>query len=122
MTDHGEGGGRSTTSRGLDAVSGAAILEAVYNLRAEMDRRFTEQRDERRDHDARIDKYLDSLATKSEVRRLCEDVSDIRDDIKELRGQTVSQDAFRPVRLLVYGFASVILSGVAVALIALVLK
>lgn len=50
------------------------------------------------------------------------DIKDIKEIIKDSDARHVNQDQFTPVKLIVYGFAGLVLTAVVVALIALVLR
>lgn len=60
------------------------------------------------------------------IDRLVYDVDDIKKDINEikmgLKNDFVTQDQFDPVRKIVYGLVTLVLTGVVTALIALVIK
>jgi len=66
----------------------------------------------------------DIVATQIAV--IANDLNYIKCDIKEIKARLeneyVTQEAFRPIRNLVYGMVSLILTGVVGALVSLVLK
>lgn len=49
------------------------------------------------------------------------DITEIKDTLKEMRGDFVLQAEFRPVKMLVYGMVGLILMSVVTALMALVI-
>lgn len=55
------------------------------------------------------------------LRYIERDISEMKDDLKDLKGQYVTKEEFEPVKKLVYGVTTLILSSVVLALIGLVI-
>lgn len=58
----------------------------------------------------------------SRVPLICQSIIQIHDNIKDIKDNMVTRESFSPVRNLVYGLVSLFLTGIAVALLALVIK
>lgn len=71
-------------------------------------------------------KALNDLPSRADLLVLMNDVAYIKEDVKEIKTSVqsnyVTKDQFDPVRRLVYGLVTVILSSVVVAVLALVIK